>query len=556
MPENALTFQLKETCRITKARWSVWLRRSLDDWLFGASHGLTNGRRKALEAFISQPDTARWLAGALHSGRMRSRATGKRAKKLGAERIYLFPNSGNGALLLVGANELDKAGRTLFKILGLNPGGAEWRTPNERLAVTSAGDRDPAQDLNAIHQVVQKIAGLVDVSTITQTAASIAAQQFGYDLVLVLLFDERGEDMVAEGIGGEAAGDVEKEIRFPASDKAVTEILQKRAGILVQNTGAGACLPIPGRGRVSQMCIPLMDGERALGLVLADRSEGEFSERDLLVLESLAGVLSSVLMNALRHKQLQERIEAQKLAEQRLIQSAKLAAVGEMAAGVAHELNNPLTTIAGFTELVLDDLPKDAPQREDLELVLREARRARGVVRRLLDFSRQGESLKVLTDINEILGEVLALVHHLARATGVEVRFVPWDDLPPIRMDRGQMKQVVLNLVHNALQAMPHGGTLVLQTNLEIRDDSPWIVLQVVDTGEGIPEDVLPHIFEPFFTTKPMGSGTGLGLSISYNIVSDHGGFMEVNSQLNKGTAFTVWLPVEEIALAREKGDA
>ncbi|MFQ5615182.1 MAG: GAF domain-containing protein, partial [Anaerolineales bacterium] len=417
--------------------------------------------------------------------------------------------------------------------------------------------RERAHNLSAIHQVVQQIVGLVDVSEIAQVAADLTAERFGYDLVLVLLMSETSETLAVQGVGGADAHPVKIGAQFSVHEELVGDVLRTGASALIQNTDTLVCLPIPGRGAGSQMCVPLREGDQIFGVVAVDRlPKGGVNENDLLVLESLAGVLSSVLMNARRYNQLQERIEAQKLAEKRLVQSARLAAVGEMAASVAHELNNPLTTIAGFTELVLDDMGEDAIQREDLELVLREARRARGVVRRLLDFSRQGDHMKSPVDINEILGEVLALVHHLARATGVEVRFVPWDDLPVIRMDRGQMKQVVLNLVHNALQAMPHGGALVLQTTSEQREDKNWIALQVLDTGEGIPDDIINRIFEPFFTTKPVGSGTGLGLSISYNIVSDHGGFMEVESQAGKGSCFTIWLPAENGAQSHGRDDA
>jgi two-component system NtrC family sensor kinase len=237
-------------------------------------------------------------------------------------------------------------------------------------------------------------------------------------------------------------------------------------------------------------------------------------------------------------------MEAQRLAEARLIRSARLAAVGEMAAGVAHELNNPLTTVTGFAELVLDELPNDFSQREDMEMILKEARRARGVVRRLLDFSRQGEFLKTKSNVNEIVSDVLALVHHLARTSGVKVRMELWDELPEIYLDRGQIQQVFLNVIHNAIQAMPNGGDLIIQSAHEDRDGKQWVKVMVQDSGKGIPADDLPRIFEPFYTTKPSGAGTGLGLSISYGIVSDHGGFMDVQSEPGKGAEFLIWLPV------------
>lgn len=394
--------------------------------------------------------------------------------------------------------------------------------------------RDRARNLTAIHHIVQQIVELIDVIEIAQTTAALTAGQFECELVLILLTSEKGRMQVAEGVGGKLAGYVRVGEQYPLTpDESLPEPLSAllRAGLL---TGEG------------QMSIPLRAGEQVLGTFHILRME-TFTENDRLVLESLAGVLSSVLLNARRYQQLQERIEAQNLAEKKMVEAARLAAIGEIAAGVAHELNNPLTTIAGFTELVLEDLLEDARAQENLGLVLQEARRARDVVRRLLDFSRQDVSLKMPGDINEILGEALALVHHLARASGVEIQYVPWDALPQIRMDRGQMKQVILNLVQNALQAMPRGGTLVLQTTFEQRDARPWVALRVLDTGEGIPVEIISRVFEPFFTTKPPGQGTGLGLSISNHIVVEHGGFMDVESERGKGTCFTVWLPVENL---------
>ena len=393
--------------------------------------------------------------------------------------------------------------------------------------------RARARNLTAIHHIVQQIVGLVDTAEIAQATAALTSGQFVYDLVLVLLTDEISHTLVVEGVGGKLAGHLRIGSHHPApteeGDAPEPLSALARAGLLPEG---------------EQMSIPLRAGEQMLGLLYIVSSR-LFSENDRLVLESLAGVLSSVLLNARRYQQLQERIEAQKMAEKKFVESARLAAVGEIAAGVAHELNNPLTTIAGFTELVLDDLPDDARARENMQLVLQEARRARDVVRRLLDFSRQDESLKIPADINDIMGEALALVHHLARVNGVEIQYVPWDALPMLRMDRGQIKQVILNLVQNALHAMPRGGMLVLQTTAERRDDRDWVALRVLDTGEGIPVEWLSRVFEPFFTTKPPGKGTGLGLSISHHIVAEHGGFIDVASERGQGTCFTVWLPVD-----------
>lgn len=245
-------------------------------------------------------------------------------------------------------------------------------------------------------------------------------------------------------------------------------------------------------------------------------------------------------------QELQARISAQREAEARLIQAAKLAAVGEMAAGVAHELNNPLTSVVGFTELALDELPVDAAVRSDLELVLKEARRARSVVRRLLDFARQAETVRVKADINEIVDDMLVLTKHLMQTNNVQPVVKMGKNLAWVSVDRNQIKQVVINLVNNALYAMPGGGRLDVETAEQTRFGRPWITFSIRDTGVGISPENLERIFEPFFTTRGDRGGTGLGLSVTYGIVTDHGGMIEVESQLHVGSNFIVWLPLDQ----------
>jgi signal transduction histidine kinase len=139
----------------------------------------------------------------------------------------------------------------------------------------------------------------------------------------------------------------------------------------------------------------------------------------------------------------------------------------------------------------------------------------------------------------------LALVHHLVRTHGVEIQIELWDGLPKITVDPNQIKQVLLNLVHNALQAMPAGGILSLRTAPVEREGMKWVTVSVRDTGEGITPENLKRIFEPFFTTRPTGGGTGLGLSISYGIITDHGGFIDVDTQVGQGSCFTIYLPLD-----------
>lgn len=281
-------------------------------------------------------------------------------------------------------------------------------------------------------------------------------------------------------------------------------------------------------------------------VVMDDDPDRQFRAEDLFLLELLAPQVAISIHNAHLFQELEQRIEAQKQAEKSLMISARLAAVGEIAAGVAHELNNPLTTITGFVELALQELPEDIPQREELQIVIDEAQRARGVVRRLLDFARQSDNLRSLTDLNQLVEEVVSLTQLSTKVSRINIRINLDDALPRISADPNQIKQVFLNLIQNAIQAMPDGGELTLETQQKECDGKVGVMIFVKDTGHGIPEEDQERIFDPFYTTRPVGSGTGLGLSVSYGIVMDHEGQIDFSSKEGEGSCFSVWLPAAD----------
>ena len=383
-------------------------------------------------------------------------------------------------------------------------------------------------------------------------------------MAVVLLID-RNQHLNIEGISGAATPLVKsafEKFEYPNDEGISGRVFATGESVMVDDVAQNAHYKgIPGWDIGSEICVALRDGDRILGIIDVEASEkNAFTHNDLLTLESLAGFLTSAVSGVDRYQmlqdtiqilqttqdELQERMEAQHAAESRLIQAAKLAAVGEMAAGVAHELNNPLTTVAGFSELVLEDLPPKSPQREDLEMVLREAKRARSVVRRLLDFARQSESVRVRADLNEVVEDVVILTRHLMETSEVDLAMQLGKNLPWVLMDRDQIKQVVLNLLHNALHAMPQGGDLSVSTKTRQKNKRKWLTLTVQDTGKGITANDLARVFEPFFTTKADDGGTGLGLAVSYGIVTDHAGFIDVQSAPDEGASFTVWLPIED----------
>ncbi|RLB07845.1 MAG: hypothetical protein DRG50_01645 [Deltaproteobacteria bacterium] len=226
-----------------------------------------------------------------------------------------------------------------------------------------------------------------------------------------------------------------------------------------------------------------------------------------------------------------------------LLQSEKLRSLGEMAAGVAHEINNPLGGILIYASLLMEDLPPDDPKREDLAKIVQEATRCKEIVKSLLEFARQSSPKMELTDVNRAITDGLLFLENQAAFHNIEIVKELDPFLPPILGNAGQLKQVFMNIITNAADAMHGRGTLSIKTYLSADRDN--VIIEFTDTGDGIPEDILPRIFDPFFTTKEVGEGTGLGLAMSYGIVKEHKGNIEVDTEVGRGTTFRIILPVE-----------
>jgi two-component system NtrC family sensor kinase len=231
---------------------------------------------------------------------------------------------------------------------------------------------------------------------------------------------------------------------------------------------------------------------------------------------------------------------------QQIGRSEQLASVGRLAAGVAHEINNPLTGVLAFADMLGQKENLDDEDREDVATIIRETKRVREIVRGLLDFARETPYVQKPLDINDVIRQTLLLLGKrdaFQQATIVEDLA---DGLPQVFADKNQIQQVLLNLMLNACEAMPNGGTLLVSSRV-VHDR---VVVKVTDTGVGIEKRHLDMIFEPFFTTKPVGKGTGLGLSVSYGILQQQGGTLEVESEVGKGSTFTVTLPAMSAAQA------
>jgi PAS domain S-box-containing protein len=236
--------------------------------------------------------------------------------------------------------------------------------------------------------------------------------------------------------------------------------------------------------------------------------------------------------------------------ERQLQQSEKLATVGELAAGIAHEVGTPLNVILGTAEYLMMEMEGDDPKIEELKIIISQAEHITKLIHQLLNFSRYNKPEFKSIDINSLVRDVLKLTDLQIAKEKIKVFTDLQSDVPSIIGDDNQLQQVFINIIVNAVHAMPQGGTLTIASRLDISESSDphsngFVEISISDTGFGIPSKDIPKIFDPFFTTKDIDKGTGLGLTVSHRIVEDHGGTIDVESKVNEGTRFTVKLPIQ-----------
>lgn len=234
--------------------------------------------------------------------------------------------------------------------------------------------------------------------------------------------------------------------------------------------------------------------------------------------------------------------QLKEFATQKIMESERLALIGQLAAGVAHEINNPLEGIITYSHLLLERMPEPGRHRESAQKIVTQANRCRDIIRGLLDFARQRKPDKRLSDVNAVLQECVSLVSNQALFHNIEIVKDLAGNLPRALMDPSQIQQVFMNLIMNAVEAMNGAGRLTLRTRFD--PGAKRVEAEVTDTGHGIRPEDKARVFDPFFTTKEIGHGTGLGLAISYGIVQEHNGTISVESEPGRGARFTVRLPV------------
>jgi len=411
--------------------------------------------------------------------------------------------------------------------------------------------RQRVDELATLNQIIQAITSTLDLQETLTIITDHITRLLGVAATSVVLHDKNQDDLWFAAASGEGSDHVRGK-RLALGQGIVGWVAQHGEPALVPEVSKdprwfGEFDKESHFTTRSILCVPLQAKGQTIGALEAmNKVKGPFNEEDLRLLTSLAAPAATAIENAQLYEDLRLGMRRLEETQAQLVQSAKLAAVGELAAGVAHEINNPLTSIIGFTRLLLEDVPFDHPMRADLETIDREAARARQIVRGLLDFARAGEPVLAPVELNDLVEQAVMLV--CTRSVLTKISLVKdLSPLPPLMLDANQIKQVLVNLLNNAVQAMPNGGRLTVATRLTEREIEgvyrQMAAIYVSDNGVGIPPENLDRIFDPFFTTKEVGQGTGLGLAVSYGIVEKHKGKIEVESVPGVGSTFTVLLP-------------
>ncbi len=298
---------------------------------------------------------------------------------------------------------------------------------------------------------------------------------------------------------------------------------------------------------------PLIAKDKVVGIIVVDNifNRKPITEEDMNFLSMLASQAGMAIENAMIYTRLEETNRELREAQDRLIQSEKMAALGEMMSRLAHEIRNPLVAVSGFARRLRVKTSEDQVQNRYASIILQETERLEKFLEETLTFSREAVPSFERSDINRIIEETLDLFKEDLAMHNIMV-VTELGDIPFIFVDPQQMKRVFINLFSNAADAMRDGGELYVSTEMRKEETRPEIVIKVQDTGGGIPLDVLSNIFNPFFTTK--AAGTGLGLSIVHRIIENHRGKIEVENKIGEGVTFSITLPIEELSLGRGKG--
>jgi len=332
-----------------------------------------------------------------------------------------------------------------------------------------------------------------------------------------------------------------------SSQKIITDLCRQNKVIIMEDILSDTRIQYPREawqeGLRMALDLPLTIGSHVVGIIRVYFDEKRtFSEEELNFVVFIAEQSSYAIDKA----RLVETHQSQY--HQLALQTEKLSALGRMAAGIAHEINNPLTGILLYSSNLIKKAPPAGPLKEGLEVIIHETIRCRSIIQELLEFSREREPEKSLSNVNSIIAKALSILENEFRLKHIRIEKNLSEGLPDIYLDVNQMEQVFVNLLLNAVEAIQEGGVITIQSFID--KDQQLLKIEITDTGCGIPPEHLDQIFEPFFSTKP--KGTGLGLAVSYGIIRNHRGNIQVSSRPREGSRFSIELPVSQEAPSRK----
>jgi len=405
--------------------------------------------------------------------------------------------------------------------------------------------------LEILHAVAETVGRSLDVEVVLRTALDALTHVTGHEISSLHLLSEDGRTLQLRGDRGLSLELREINLVLTVGHGLIGGVAATGKTLNVRNAAQSPNL-LPAAKRAVQkdrqrafLCVPIHSRGRILGTLSLGRQTAEsFGEREVALVEATADQIGIALDNARLYSETLRQLEELKRAQAQLVHAEKLSAVGELASGVAHEINNPLTTILGQTHLLLERADVSQHVRERLTIVSDEASRAARIVQNLLLFSRHYPPERRPCSLSDQARRVLELKSYQLESDKIQVE-TDFEQCPPVWADENQVQQVILNLVQNAHQAMAQEDERVL--TVRVRPIGGAVALEVLDTGGGIAADALPRLFDPFFTTKPPGEGSGLGLSVSYGIVAEHKGKLRGENRADRrGAVFTVELPIGE----------
>lgn len=404
------------------------------------------------------------------------------------------------------------------------------------------------KQLTTLYEIGKTLSSTLDIDELFKKSLELLRENWGYTLCAILLLDRSKNELYIKHIIGKYLEEV-KEKRF-------------RVGIdglvgLVAKTGEPIYIPdvtkepryIEGRTDVrSEAVFPLKIRDRIIGVLDIESSEVRgFDEEDLKLLSSFASQVSIFIENAQLFSDLKKTLQELKQAQDQIIQTEKLKALGEMASGVAHDFNNILAVILGNIQLLIYQLDhlRSEDIREQLKIIEKSAKDGAETIRRIQEFSGRRSDREFITlSLNDIIKEVIIITQprwrDQAQKKGIEIQVqTQLNDIPLIMGNPSELREVLMNIIFNAIDAMPEGGVITISSHIQTED---WVELRISDTGIGMSEEVRRRVFDPFFTTKGV-KNSGLGMSVSYGIIKRHGGDILIESEPGKGSTFIIHLP-------------